>query len=154
MSGRPRQKPGRKFAGMQPDIKKNYIFRLIYELICFGVPLVTTPYVSRVLGAEGVGVYSFTYSVIAWFMMLVILGNATYGIREISRKRDDAKEYSALFWEIQILSIISLCICLVTLVQIVYDLVGSLNKFCVLLVGSDEFLAVCSALVLVEIVDP
>ncbi len=97
----------------QPDLKKNYIYRLIYELICFGVPLVTTPYLSRVLEPEGVGTYSFSYSVISWFIFIVLLGNAAYGTREIAMHRDKPKEYSRLFWEIELTTVISGIICLV-----------------------------------------
>ncbi len=97
----------------EPDLKKNYIYRLTYEIICFGVPFVTTPYLSRVLGPEGIGSYSFSYSVNAWFMLLTALGNSTYGTRSIARCRDDKKKYSALFWEIESTSVISCALCLI-----------------------------------------
>ncbi len=98
---------------MQPDLKKNYIYRLCYEVLCFAIPLFTTPYISRVLGADGVGKYSFTYSVISWFMIFGALGTASYGTREISRNRDDKKICSKLFWEIETVSIITCAACLI-----------------------------------------
>ena len=98
---------------MQPDLKKNYIYRLCYEIICFLVPLVTTPYISRVLGADGVGKYSFTYSVVAWFMLFGALGTESYGTREISRNREDKGNCSRLFWEIEFISILTCSLCLV-----------------------------------------
>ncbi len=97
----------------QPDLKKNYIYRLTYELICFGVPLITTPYLSRVLGPNGVGTFSFSYSVIAWFIFVVLLGNAAYGTREIAMRRDKPEEYSPIFWEIEITTVISGICCLI-----------------------------------------
>lgn len=97
----------------QPDLKKNYIYRLSYELICFGVPLITTPYLSRVLGPEGVGTYSFSYSIIAWLIFVVLLGNAAYGTREIAMRRDDPGEYSRVFWEIELTTVLSGLCCLI-----------------------------------------
>ena len=42
----------------QPSIKKNYIYRLAYEILNLIVPFITAPYISRILGAEGIGIYS------------------------------------------------------------------------------------------------
>lgn len=94
------------------DFKKNYIYRLVYELFIFILPLITTPYISRVLGAEGVGEFSFTYSVTAYFMMLGALGTENYGTREIARNSGDKQEYSRLFWEIELIRVISFLVCL------------------------------------------
>ena len=49
------------------SVKKNYIYNLIYQLFLVIVPLVVTPYVSRVLQPEGVGAYSFSFSIINYF---------------------------------------------------------------------------------------
>ena len=40
------------------SIKKNYIYNVAYQVLNLLAPLVTTPYISRVLGVEGVGEYS------------------------------------------------------------------------------------------------
>lgn len=74
-------------------------------------PLITTPYVSRVLGADGIGDYSFTASVVTYFSMVAVLGTLTYGNREISYLQDDRKARSKLFWEIELLSFLSTGIC-------------------------------------------
>ena len=44
----------------QPSIKKNYIYNTLYEILAIIAPLITAPYVSRVFGADGVGIYSYT----------------------------------------------------------------------------------------------
>ena len=49
---------------MQPSLKKNYIYRVLYEVLILITPFITTPYISRVLGADGVGDYSFSHSII------------------------------------------------------------------------------------------
>lgn len=45
------------------SIKKNFFYQMIYEILVIILPLVTSPYLARVIGAEGVGVYSYAYSV-------------------------------------------------------------------------------------------
>ena len=44
-------------------MKKNLIYNIIYQLLILILPLITMPYVSRVLGADGIGTYSYTYSI-------------------------------------------------------------------------------------------
>lgn len=66
-------------------------------------PFITTPYISRVLGADGTGVQSYTNSVVQYFAILAALGTASYGQREIARHRDEIKIRSRLFWEIEVL---------------------------------------------------
>ena len=97
---------------MQPSLKKNYIYRVLYEILKIITPFVTAPYVARVLEPDGVGTYSFTYSIITYFMLFAALGTASYGAREIARNRDNKETASKLFWEIEILSIITTGICL------------------------------------------
>ena len=80
----------------QPDLKNNYIYRLLYEIINILFPLITMPYLSRVLGAGGVGSYSFAYSVMTYFILFGALGTVSYGTREIARNRDDREAYSRL----------------------------------------------------------
>lgn len=96
----------------QESIKKNYIYNTFYQLLTFLTPLVTAPYISRILGAEGVGIYSYTNSVVTYFVLLASLGTVSYGQREISMHRDSQEECSKLFWEIEILSIVTTTISL------------------------------------------
>lgn len=96
-----------------PDVKKNYIYRLAYEILLLITPFITAPYVSRVLGADGVGVYSYTSSIMTYFTMFAALGTATYGSREISRHRDDRQASSRIFWEIELLTVASSLVCLI-----------------------------------------
>lgn len=96
-----------------PDLKKNYIYRLLYELTLLAGPLITVPYVSRVLGPTGVGDFSFTYSVATYFILFCALGLSGYGTREISRCRDNEAAVSRLFWEIRLSGMIPGLICLV-----------------------------------------
>ena len=97
----------------EPSLKKNYLYRVFYEVLILITPFITTPYVSRVLGADGVGVYSYTYSVITYFMLFGALGTASYGAREIARTRDDKYKSSKLFWEIELMTVFTSSVCVI-----------------------------------------
>ena len=97
----------------QPNLKKNYLYRVFYEVLVVITPFITTPYISRVLEADGVGIYSYSASFMAFFTMFAALGTSGYGTREIAQNRDDRKKTSKLFWEIEILTIFTSSACLV-----------------------------------------
>ena len=94
------------------SITKNYIYNLIYQVLVLILPLVTTPYISRVLGAENIGIYSYTLSIVTYFILFGSLGVALYGQREIAYYQKDKKKYSIIFWEIVILRAITMTISL------------------------------------------
>ena len=98
---------------MKKSIVKNYLYNLSYQLLVIILPLITTPYVSRVLGPEGIGAYSFTNSITQYFILFGALGLNLYGQREIAYKQSNKKEYSKLFYEIFILKTICLSLSIV-----------------------------------------
>ena len=89
------------------SVVKNYIYNLIYQILILILPLVTTPYLSRVLGAENLGIYGFTLSISAYFILFGSLGIAMYGQREIAYVQNDKEKFSKTFWEILILRFIT-----------------------------------------------
>ena len=72
-----------------PSIRKNYLLSLAYEILAFAVPLITAPYLSRVLGPSGMGAYSYTYNIAYYFGMFSAMGMLRYGTRSIAAARDD-----------------------------------------------------------------
>ena len=62
-------------------------------------PLITAPYVSRVLKADGVGIASFAASIVQYFIIFTDFGTGIHGQREISYSRDDVEKRSIVFWE-------------------------------------------------------
>ena len=96
-----------------PSVKKNFALSTAYQILILAVPFITTPYVSRVLGADGIGVYSFTSSIVGYFVLFATLGTMSYGAREIARARNDRKLLSRLFWEIELLVGCTTTLCLV-----------------------------------------
>ena len=54
---------------MDNTVKKNYLYNTLYQVLILIVPLVTSPYVSRCLGPQNIGVYSYTSTVISYFVL-------------------------------------------------------------------------------------
>ena len=80
--------------------RTNFIFNAIYQLSTILVPLITMPYLSRVIGPAGLGEYSFAYSVAFYFTIFIKLGLNNYGNRTIAYVKDDKEALSKTFWEI------------------------------------------------------
>lgn len=89
------------------SIKKNYIYNLAYQILLLLTPLITTPYLSRVLGADGIGTVSFAESVVSYFTLFATLGITTFGQREISYVQDDKEKRTQVFWETKALQVIT-----------------------------------------------
>lgn len=92
------------------SISKNYFYNLFYQILVIVMPLITTPYLSRVLGAEAIGIYSYTLSIATYFILFGTLGISLYGQREIAYVQDEDKKKSITFWEIVILKVIMMAI--------------------------------------------
>jgi len=84
---------------------KNYLYNAGYQILLLITPLLTVPYISRVLGPQGVGINATTNSVITYFLLLGTLGVTIYGNREIAGCREDVHKRSVKFWEIEIMQI-------------------------------------------------
>lgn len=86
------------------SIKRNYIYNVLYEALTVITPLITASYLARVLGADNIGVFSFTQSNVSYFELFAIMGITVYGRREISFHQDDIVERSKAFWNTKITS--------------------------------------------------
>ncbi|GAX05142.1 flippase [Secundilactobacillus pentosiphilus] len=86
---------------------RNYLYNASYQILILLTPLITVPYVARVLGPSGVGIYSYTNSIITYFVLLGTIGITIYGNQQIAYHRDELYDRSKTFWEIEILQIIN-----------------------------------------------
>ncbi|WP_024862504.1 polysaccharide biosynthesis C-terminal domain-containing protein [Pediococcus acidilactici] len=91
-------------------VVKNYLYNAFYQIFVLLVPLVTTPYLSRVLGPQGVGINSYTNSIIQYFILAGSIGIGMYGNRQIAFVRDNKEELTKTFYEIFFLRIITIAI--------------------------------------------
>lgn len=86
------------------SIKFNFIMNAILTVSSVIFPMITFPYYSRILGAEGTGSIGFAISVVAYFTMLASLGVPTYGIRACAKVRDDKEKMSQTVQELLIIN--------------------------------------------------
>ena len=92
------------------SIKKNYLYNLLYQILVLILPIITTPYISRILGSENIGIYSFTISIVTYFMLFGSLGVSLYGQREIAYIREDKTKLQKTFLEILVFRFITMTI--------------------------------------------
>lgn len=99
---------------MSKSVSKNYIYNVSYQLLLLITPFITTPYLSRVLEPAGIGTYSYTYSIVSYFILLASLGVADYAQREIAYQQDNPRLQSRTFYEVNLIRFLlvglSLCV--------------------------------------------
>ena len=85
-------------------LKRNLSLQTIYQIVVTITPLITSPYLSRKLGVESLGIYSYTYSIINYFMLFCMLGIINYGTRTIAslKKEDDEKSILSEIYALQL----------------------------------------------------
>ena len=97
-------------------IKKNFAWSTLLTVSGYLFPLITFPYVTRVLGAEGIGSFQYADSVIQYFCLFALMGVNTVGIREIAKVKDNQAGMSSVFSSLLLLclltTLISICVLL------------------------------------------
>lgn len=102
------------------NTNKNFIYNVIYQIFIFIIPLITTPYISRVLGVDNVGIYSYTYSLVNYFMLCSLIGINNYGARNIAKKSNNKEELSEEFSNIYFLQLF------LTIIMLIFYFIFSL----------------------------
>lgn len=90
----------------KPSVKKNYLYQVIYQILTILIALVTSPYLTRVIGATGTGIYGFHYNIANYFGVFALLGIANYGNRAIAQTRDNRQRMNATFSSILVLHLL------------------------------------------------
>ena len=91
---------------MKKSVHFNFIMNFLLTASSLVFPLITYPYVSRVLGPAGMGQNAFAVSMISYFIMIAMLGVPTYGIRACAQVRDDREKLSQTVQELMLLNLI------------------------------------------------
>lgn len=89
-------------------VVKNYLYNLMYQLVTILLPIITIPYISRVLGPEGMGKYSLTNAYAQYFVLFGMIGLGMYCSREVAYVRDNKNKLSKIFWELNFLRFITM----------------------------------------------
>ena len=97
---------------MKKSITENFIYNMLYQVFVTALPILTTPYIARVLGLHANGIHSYTEGIVTYFMLLGALGTAMYGTRKIAYERNDLGKMTQSAWEIILLRFILLGITL------------------------------------------
>lgn len=96
------------------SIKKNLSLQTAYQILNTIIPLITAPYLARVLGATALGVFSYTQSIVGYFTLVAMLGITTFGIRTIAATNNNRDARSKTFCTIYtfqlIMCVASLCL--------------------------------------------
>lgn len=122
-------------------VKKNFVWSSVLTASGYLFPLITFPYVSRVLGVAGIGRYQFACSIISYFNIIAMMGIATIGIREIAKAKGERGQLSQAFSSLITLNLLStsiavflliICLCVVSSFHEVKGmlLLGIANIFC------------------------
>lgn len=127
---------------MAQSITKNAFYNVLLNIASVIFPLITAPYISRVLEPDGVGLFNFSITYAGYFALVALLGIPTYGVREVSKMRDNKEQLRQLIS--QLMSIATFTTLGVTLVYIVtIALIGQLteNYIIFLIAGFSIYLA-------------
>lgn len=86
--------------------RKNALYNVAYRMFSIFLPLLTAPWLSRVAGQAGVGLYEYAWSISYVFCLVGMLGLENYGVRAIARVKEDQAELNRVFsqvWRMQLL---------------------------------------------------
>ena len=109
------------------QVVKNFLYNVSYQLLVIILPLITVPYVSNILGAEGIGDYAFTYANMQYFVIFGMIGVTLYGNRQIAYVRDNKEKLKNTFYFIYILQLITTTISFIS--YLVFTLVFSNSEY-------------------------
>lgn len=102
------------------------MYNAFYNVLVLILPLLTAPYISRIMGAERIGIYSYSYSVASYFGLFISLGLSNYGNRTIAGVRHNKERLSRTFWSIYTMQLLMAGI--VIAIYIIYIIILASNK--------------------------
>ncbi|MDR0606542.1 MAG: oligosaccharide flippase family protein, partial [Bacteroidales bacterium] len=122
------------------SLKKNVAYNTILTVSNVAFPVITTPYVSRILGVENIGIVNFAVTYAAYFALFVSLGIPMYGMREIAKQNNNPESRNKVFSELFVINVFS---------AIIFSLVYLVTIFSVPALSHDrEFLLITGISVL------
>jgi O-antigen/teichoic acid export membrane protein len=101
----------------QKSLIKNTLYNFFYTGMNLMFPIITAPYISRVLGAKNLGKVNFATNIINWFILFAVFGTTAYGIREVAKARDNQNKLNSIFSEIFLIN--TICSVIVSFIYII-----------------------------------
>lgn len=129
---------------MAKSVKLNAFYKSILSILNILFPLITAPYIARILSVDGFTEYNRALSMIAWFSPFAVFGVYTYGLREVAKIRNDRKAVEELFTKLFSLSVF-FCVLVTVAYLIVVVFVSSHEYRNLYVIASSQLLFVCFA---------
>ncbi len=130
---------------MAKSIKANVFFKTLMSIVNIVFPLLTAPYVARVLSMDGYTEYNKAVSMITWFSPFAVFGVYTYGMRTISQIKNDKNAVSKLFSQLFSFNIFTSVIVTVVYLILVLSLPSFKAYKGIYAIISTQFLFICFA---------
>ena len=128
------------------SVKFNVVMNTILTTSTFLFPLITVPYVSRVLGPDNNGIVSWAFTFVGYFSLVALLGFNMYGTRECAKLRDDREKLSVVVQELLVILICSTTVVYVAFVVLVFLLPRTHDELPLMfIVGTSIWLSACGA---------
>jgi O-antigen/teichoic acid export membrane protein len=124
-----------------PDLKKNFFYSALLTVANYVFPLITYPYVSRVLGVTNIGICNFVDSIVNYFLVFSTMGISVLGVREIAAARENRKERDRVFSNLLFLNASTTLIAAVVLLVSIFVVPSLIPYRKLLLVGVAKLLA-------------
>lgn len=127
---------------MAESITKNALYNILLNVTSLLFPLISAPYVARILQPDGVGLYNFANTYAGYFALIAVLGIPTYGVREVSKYRDDKEALVKLLSQlISIVAIVTVGVSIIYFISIIFVEKLSQNYIIFLLAGFVIYMA-------------
>ncbi len=118
----------------------NFIYNALYNVMNVLFPLITIPYLSRVLMSDGLGKINYARNIVSWFLIFASLGIPRYGVREIARVRSKKELLDKTFSELFIINLISTLGCVVIFLALVFNVAYFKSRLILFLVTGIQLL--------------
>ena len=151
---------------VKKNVIKNYIYNLLYQILIIITPIITTPYIARVLGPGGNGIYAYTISIVTYFVLFGSIGINLYGQREIAYVQNNKEKRSIVFSELFILITCTMTISIIIYYLffcikgeyslyfklLLFELIGSLLDVSWLYSGLEQFKTISLRNIIIKII--
>lgn len=128
------------------SVKFNVVMNTILTTSTFLFPLITVPYVSRVLGPDNNGIVSWAFTFVGYFSLVALLGFNMYGTRECAKLRDDRARLSVVVQELLVILICSTTVVYIVFFAFVFVLPRTRAELPLMfIVGTSIWLSACGA---------
>ncbi len=95
------------------NIKKNFMYIGIYNMFAMLLPLITSPILSRALGAEALGIYGYVDAVTGIFLVFATTGVYRFGMREIAKVRDNKEKMSQIYSNVLAINMVNILVVII-----------------------------------------